>query len=139
MRSDPVGSDDVHADDRPRLVDAATWRVDTVAGSNRLLAGDHRCAHSRRPYRLTPSPQPLRMAVARLRIGPRLSVAGAGLRRIRAGGGAWVVGGPEDHLPRAAVGRTGGAHPRTLAHAAVPHRAVAFAPVASPGLDLDHS
>src|ERR687890_443461 len=137
MRCDVVGPGFGHAADRPGLVDAAAESVDAVAGSNRLLAGDHRCAHPRRPHRLTTSPKPLRMAVARLRVGPRLSVAGAELRRVRACGGAGVVGGPQDHLPRAAVGRTGGAYSRTLAHAAVPHGAAAVAPMASPCLDLD--
>src|SRR5918995_7121221 len=136
VRSDPVDSGVVATASPPRLVHAAAARGYAVAGSNRLLAGDHRCAHPRRPHRLTTSPQPLRMAVARLWVGPRLSVAGAELRRVRACGGAGVVGGPRDHLPRAAVGRTGGAYSSTLAHAAVPHGAAAVAPMASPSLDL---
>ena len=40
------------------MVDAAAERVDAVAGSNRLLAGDHRRPHSRRPHRLTPPRNP---------------------------------------------------------------------------------
>src|SRR5215208_7336408 len=129
MRRDAVGPGSVYGADRPGLVDAAAKRVDAVAGSNRLLAGDHRRAHSRCPHRLTPSPQPLRMAVARLRVGPRPAVAGNVLRSLYAGGGAGIAGGPQDHLPRAGVGRTGGAYPRTLAHAAVPHGAAAVASV----------
>src|SRR5215217_9576411 len=138
MRSDAVGPGSVYGVDRPGLVDAAAKRMDAVAGSNRLLAGDHRRAHSRRPHRLTPPPQPLRMAVARLRIGPRHSVAGNVLRSIRAGGGTGVAGSPSDHLPCPRAWRTGGAYPGTLAYAAVPHWAAAVASVASPGLGLYH-
>src|SRR5215213_747346 len=138
MRSDAVGPGSVYAVDRPGLVDATAKRVDTVAGSNRLLAGDHRRAHSRRPHRLTPPREPLRMAVARLRIGSRHSVTGNVLRSIRAGGGAGVAGSPSDHLPCPRAWRTGGAYPSTLAYAAVPHWAAAVASVASPSLDLYH-
>src|SRR5688500_14551776 len=111
MRFDFVGAGTFDAADLPGLVDTAAERIDAVAGSNRHLAGDHRRTHSRRPHRLTPSPQRLRMAVARLRVGPRLAVAGNVLRSVRTGGGAGIAGGPQDHLPRAGVGRTGGSYP----------------------------
>src|SRR5215207_5518459 len=138
MRCNVVGLGSFRAADLPRMVDAAATRVDAVAGSNRFLAGDHRCTHSRRPHRLTPSPQRLWMAVARPRVGPCLSVAGAELRCLRAGSGAWNAGCPSDHLPRPRAWRTGGAYSRTFAHAAVPYRAAAIASVASSGLDLDN-
>src|SRR5215218_2454364 len=76
MRCDAAGSGSLHAADRPGLVDATAEWVDVVAGSNRLPGGDHRRTHSRRPDRLTPSPQLLRMAVARLRVRPHPAVAG---------------------------------------------------------------
>jgi|SRR5215207_4036366 hypothetical protein len=68
----------------------------------------HRFTHPRRPHRLTPSPQPLRMALARVR--PRPSAARGVLRRLRACGGAGIAGGSPDDLPPA-----GGAVSLTLA------------------------
>ena len=138
VRRDPIDPGVVAVADRPRLVNAAAARGDTVARSGRLLGGTHRFTHLRRPHRITPSPQPLRMALARVRVWPRPSASRGVLRRLRACGEAGIAGGSPDDLPPAGAGGAGVAYPRALPLAAVPNWAAAVATLAFLGLDRDH-
>jgi hypothetical protein len=121
--------------DRPWLIDATASRVDPVAGADRHPGWDRRCACPRRPHRLAPAQEPLRMAVARFRVGPRPSVAAQVIRRLRSGGAAWMAHGSPDGRPSAESGRADGASPSALPVAAVPHGPAAVTTLAFLGLD----
>src|SRR5215204_5478128 len=136
LRADPARHGIVAAADPSWLIDAASARDNGVARSGHLPDGARRRAHPGRSHRLAPSPQPLRMGVARIWVGPDCSASGAYLRGLRARGGARFTCGPAGHCPRVWIGESGGVRARALPVATVPHRPAAIATLASAGLDL---
>src|SRR5215203_3036329 len=127
MRHEPVAHGVFPTAHRPRLVNPAARRVESLARPSHLAGRLHRCPHTRWPHRLTPSGEPLRVDMGR--IGAELSPrrAGGTLRRLRPSGESGFAARSWAGQQGASLGMGGIYRLAALRLTAVPHGATAIA------------